>query len=114
MHGNIAVPNPLIANKAKLHFASKYHNFVELIQDISGGIIATSPDKKDWENPDIHDLFEHYLGGSDKYSTLDRLKMVHGRMRHVCSHESAFTKSPPSMPKGPWRPKDDDLRRIAR
>lgn len=90
MHGNIAVPNPLIANMAKLHFASKYHNFVELIQDISGGIIATSPDKKDWENPDIHDYLEHYLGGSAKYSTLDRLKMVHETMRHVCSHESAF------------------------
>jgi 4-hydroxybutyryl-CoA dehydratase/vinylacetyl-CoA-Delta-isomerase len=90
MHGNIAVPNPLIANMAKLHFASKYHNFIELIQDISGGIIATSPDKKDWENPDIHDYLEHYLGGSSKHSTLDRLKMVHETMRHVCSHDSAF------------------------
>jgi len=90
MDGNIPVPNPLIANMAKLHFASKYHNFVELIQDISGGIIATSPDKKDWENPDIHDYLEHYLGGSEKYSTLDRLKMVHETMRHVCSYESAF------------------------
>ncbi|MCX5822893.1 MAG: 4-hydroxybutyryl-CoA dehydratase, partial [Deltaproteobacteria bacterium] len=54
MYGNIAVPNPLIANMAKLHFASKYHAFIELIQDIGGGILATAPDKKDWENPDIH------------------------------------------------------------
>ncbi len=38
MYGDIAVPNPLIANMAKLHFASKYHDFVELIQDIGGGI----------------------------------------------------------------------------
>jgi len=90
MYGDIAVPNPLIANMAKLHFASKYHAFLELIQDISGGIVATSPDKKDWENPDIHDYLEHYLGGSAKYSTLDRLKMIHETMRHVCSHESAF------------------------
>jgi 4-hydroxybutyryl-CoA dehydratase / vinylacetyl-CoA-Delta-isomerase len=90
MYGDIAVPNPLIANMAKLHFAGKYHAFMELIQDISGGIVATSPDKKDWENPDIHDYLEHYLGGSAKYSTLDRLKMVHETMRHVCSHESAF------------------------
>lgn len=90
MYGDIAVPNPLIANMAKLHFASKYHAFVELIQDISGGIIATAPDKKDWDNPDIHDYLEHYLGGSEKYSTLDRMKMIHETMRQVCSHEAAF------------------------
>jgi 4-hydroxybutyryl-CoA dehydratase/vinylacetyl-CoA-Delta-isomerase len=90
MYGDIAVPNPLIANMAKLHFASKYHAFIELIQDIGGGILATAPDKKDWENPDIHDYLEHYLGGSEKYSTLDRLKMIHETLRHVCSHESAF------------------------
>lgn len=90
MYGDIAVPNPLVANMAKLHFASKYHAFMELIQDIGGGILATAPDKKDWENPDIHDYLEHYLGGSEKYSTLERLKMIHETMRHVCSHESAF------------------------
>ena len=90
MYGDIAVPNPLICNMAKLHFASKYHNFLELIQDIGGGILATAPDKKDWENPDIHDYLDHYLGGSEKYSTLDRLMMIHETMRHVCSHESAF------------------------
>jgi hypothetical protein len=90
MYGDIAVPNPLICNMAKLHFASKYHNFLELVQDIGGGILATAPDKKDWENPDIHDYLDHYLGGSEKYSTLDRLMMIHETMRHVCSHESAF------------------------
>ena len=90
MYGDIAVPNPLIANMAKLHFASKYHEFVKLIQDIAGGIIATAPDKKDWENPDIHAYLEHYLGGSEKFNTLDRLKMIHATQRMVCSHESAF------------------------
>jgi 4-hydroxybutyryl-CoA dehydratase / vinylacetyl-CoA-Delta-isomerase len=90
MYGDIAVPNPLICNMAKLHFASKFHAFVELIQDIGGGILATAPDKKDWENPEIHEYLEHYLGGSDKYSTLERLQMIHETMRHVCSHESAF------------------------
>lgn len=90
MYGDIAVPNPLIANMAKLHFANNYHQFVKLIQDIAGGIIATSPDRKDWENPEIHDYLEHYLGGAENFSTLDRLKMIHETMRHVCSHESAF------------------------
>ncbi len=90
MHGDIAVPNPLICNMAKLHFASKYHEFMKLVQDIAGGILATCPDKKDWENPDIHDYLDHYLGGSDKYTTLERLMMIHETMRHACSHESAF------------------------
>ena len=90
MYGDIAVPNPLIANMAKLHFASRYHEIMSLVQDISGGIIATSPDKRDWDNPDIHDYLEHYLGGSDRYSTLERMHMIHETMRHACSHESAF------------------------
>jgi 4-hydroxybutyryl-CoA dehydratase/vinylacetyl-CoA-Delta-isomerase len=90
MYGDIAVPNPLIANMAKLHFASKYHEFVKLIQDIAGGLLATSPDRKDWENPDIHDYLEHYLGGSAKFSTEDRLKMIAAAQRMVCSHESSF------------------------
>ncbi len=90
MYGDVAVPNPLVANMAKLHFASKYHEFVKLIQDIGGGILATSPDRRDWENPDIHGYLEHYLGGVAEESALDRLKMVHETMRHVCSHESAF------------------------
>jgi len=90
MFGDIAVPNPLTANMAKLHFASKYHDFVKLIQDIGGGILATSPDKRDWNNTDIHDYLEHYLGGAQEYSTMERLQMIHETMRHVCSHESAF------------------------
>ncbi|OPL16796.1 MAG: hypothetical protein AVO39_00535 [delta proteobacterium MLS_D] len=90
MYGEIAVPNPLIANMAKLHFASKYHEILELVQDISGGIIATAPDKRDWDNPDIHGYLEHYLGGSDRYTTLERMHMIHETMRQACSHESAF------------------------
>ncbi len=77
MYGDIAVPNPLIRNMAQLHFASKYHEIISLVQDISDGIIATPPDKRDWNNPDIHDYQEHYLGGSAKLSTLERMQMIH-------------------------------------
>ena len=90
MFGPIAAPNPLIANMAKLHFASGYHAFTAKIQDIAGGIVATAPDRKDWDNPETRGYLEHYLGGSDRFSTLDRLKMIHETMRQVCSHESAF------------------------
>ncbi|HEX7373143.1 MAG TPA: 4-hydroxyphenylacetate 3-hydroxylase N-terminal domain-containing protein, partial [Thermodesulfobacteriota bacterium] len=90
MYGDIAVPNPLITNMAKLHFAGKYHEIMKLVQDICGGIIATTPDKKDWDNPDIHAYLEHYLGGSGKSSTEERLRMIHLAQRMACSHESAF------------------------
>jgi 4-hydroxybutyryl-CoA dehydratase/vinylacetyl-CoA-Delta-isomerase len=90
MYGEIAVPNPLITNMAKLHFAGKYHEIMKLAQDICGGIIATTPDKKDWDNPDIHAYLDHYLGGSAKFSTEERMRMIHLAQRMLCSHESAF------------------------
>jgi len=90
MYGAIAAPNPLIANMAKLHFASGFHDLTAKIQDIAGGILATAPDKRDWDNPEIHGYLEHYLGGAGEHSTLDRLKMIHHTIREVCSHEAAF------------------------
>lgn len=89
MYGDIAVPNILITNMAKFHFASSYHTFLEMIQDICGGIISTMPTYSDWQNPDIHDYIEHYLGGNPKYTTEERLKMVHVAHRMVASAESA-------------------------
>jgi len=89
MYGDIAVPNPLITNMAKLHFASHYHEFLEMIQDICGGIISTMPTYSDWQNPDTHDYIEYYLGGNPKYTTEERLKMVHAAHRLVASAESA-------------------------
>jgi 4-hydroxybutyryl-CoA dehydratase/vinylacetyl-CoA-Delta-isomerase len=85
MYGDIAVPNPLIANMAKLHFANKYHSFVQLIQDVSGGIITTAPTYKDWKNPATSEYMEHYLGGSEKFSTEDRLRLIELAHRLVAS-----------------------------
>jgi 4-hydroxybutyryl-CoA dehydratase/vinylacetyl-CoA-Delta-isomerase len=87
MRGDIAVPNPLIANMAKLHFATGYHNFVQLIQDVSGGIITTAPTYQDWKNPVTGEYIEHYLGGSDKYTTEQRLRLIEAAHRLVASAE---------------------------
>ena len=89
MYGEIAVPNPLIANMAKLHFANGYHRFIQLIQDVSGGIITTAPTYKDWQNPETHDYIEHYLGGSVKYTTEERLRLIEMAHRLVASAEHA-------------------------
>ncbi len=87
MYGEIAVPNPLIANMAKLHFANGYHRFIQLIQDVSGGIITTAPTYQDWQNPDTHDFIEHYLGGSVKFTTEQRLRLIELAHRMVASAE---------------------------
>jgi 4-hydroxybutyryl-CoA dehydratase/vinylacetyl-CoA-Delta-isomerase len=89
MYGEIAVPNPLIANMAKLHFANGYHNFVQLIQDVSGGIITTAPTYKDWTNPETREYMEHYLGGSVRYTTEQRLRLTEAAHRLVASAEHA-------------------------
>lgn len=89
MYGDIAVPNPLITNMAKLHFASHYHEFLEMIQVICGGIISTMPTYSDWRNPDTYDYIEYYLRGNPKYTTEERLKMIHAAHRLVASAESA-------------------------
>ena len=85
MYGEIAVPNPLIANMAKLHFANNYHRFIQLIQDVSGGIITTAPTYMDWTNPETREYMEHYLGGSEKFSTEDRLRLIETAHRLVAS-----------------------------
>ncbi|UCD59102.1 MAG: hypothetical protein JSV16_08415 [Candidatus Hydrogenedentota bacterium] len=89
MYGDIAVPNPLTANMAKLHFANNYHHFIQLIQDISGGIITTMPTYKDWTNPDTHEYMEHYLGGSEKFTTEERLRLIQQAHKMVASAEHA-------------------------
>jgi 4-hydroxybutyryl-CoA dehydratase/vinylacetyl-CoA-Delta-isomerase len=89
MHGDLAVPNPLITNMGKLHFASHYHEMVKLVQDISGGIISTMPTYLDWQNEELHKELEHYLGGSSRYTADERLRMVAWTHRMVASAESS-------------------------
>jgi 4-hydroxybutyryl-CoA dehydratase/vinylacetyl-CoA-Delta-isomerase len=89
MYGEMAVPNPLVTNMAKLHFASNYHNFIKLIQDICGGIITTAPTYRDWMNPATHDYMEHYLGGSERFTTEQRLRLIEQAHRAVASAEHA-------------------------
>lgn len=89
MYGDIAVPNPLTTNMAKLHFARNYHGFVQLIQDIAGGIITTAPTYQDWLNPETREYMEHYLGGGDKYTTEQRLQLIELAHRAVASAEAA-------------------------
>jgi len=44
----LAVPNTLITNVAKYHFAHNYHQAVQIVQDLAGGILVTGPSTEDF------------------------------------------------------------------
>jgi 4-hydroxybutyryl-CoA dehydratase/vinylacetyl-CoA-Delta-isomerase len=76
VHGGVAIPNPIISNLAKYHFAENYHKFVKDIEDLCGGIYNTAPTYKDYQNPELRDYIDKYLGGKKGIPTEDRLKIV--------------------------------------
>jgi aromatic ring hydroxylase len=69
------VPDPLLVNMAKLHFADNLHRAMGIVQDLSGGLLVTGPSEADLQNPATGPLIEKYLGGRG-VGTLDRLKLL--------------------------------------
>jgi aromatic ring hydroxylase len=59
----IFAPDPLTTNIAKSHFAHHYHQALQHVQDIAGGMLVTAPSVEDFENPETGDLLRKYLGG---------------------------------------------------
>lgn len=75
-HGGIPIPNPVITNIAKYHFAENLHTCIKAIQDISGGLLITAPTYKDFQNPKTRGYIEKYLGGKAGASAEKRLRML--------------------------------------
>lgn len=63
----IYAPDPLTTNMAKYHFAHHYHEALQHVQDIAGGMLVTGPGVEDFENPETGDLLRKYLGGRAGY-----------------------------------------------
>ncbi|MEO8538442.1 MAG: 4-hydroxyphenylacetate 3-hydroxylase N-terminal domain-containing protein [bacterium] len=59
----IYAPDALTTNMAKYHFAHNYHEALQHVQDIAGGMLVTGPGVEDFANPDTGDLLRKYLGG---------------------------------------------------
>jgi len=66
----------MYANIAKYFFAENFHEATKILQDISGGIVATIPSSKDFFNPDTKDLMEKYLGGKAGIPTEHRVRLI--------------------------------------
>ena len=60
---DIAVPNTLIVNMAKWHFAKNYHQAIAYVQDIAGGLLVTAPSGDDLSSAEIGGYVRKYLGG---------------------------------------------------
>jgi len=76
MHEGIAIPNPVITNIAKYHYANNYHSCTKALVDICGGLLSTAPTYRDWTNPEIGDLLQKYLIGKAGTTAEDRLRML--------------------------------------
>lgn len=71
----LAVPDTLVTNICKYHFASQYHEMVSLVQDIAGGLVVTGPAEEDLKNPDTQRDIEVYFGGREGVSAVQRLRL---------------------------------------
>ncbi len=88
---DLVYPNPMYANICKYYFASNWHEATKYIQDIAGGIVATCPSGKDFQNPEIHDLLDKYLGGKDGIPTENRLRLAKLIRDLTSSYEDVLT-----------------------
>jgi len=61
-HG-IFAPDALTTNMAKYHFAHHYHEALQHVQDIAGGMLVTGPGAEDFANPETGPLLRKYLAG---------------------------------------------------
>ena len=72
----VHVPDPLVVNIAKSHFAHGFHTAVQHVQDITGGLLVTAPSEADFENPETGDLLRKYLGGRSGVDGADRIRAI--------------------------------------
>jgi 4-hydroxybutyryl-CoA dehydratase/vinylacetyl-CoA-Delta-isomerase len=76
LHQGIPIPNPVITNIAKYHYANNYHAFAKALVDICGGLLSTAPTYRDWTNPEIGGFLKKYLIGKAGTSAEERLRML--------------------------------------
>jgi 4-hydroxybutyryl-CoA dehydratase / vinylacetyl-CoA-Delta-isomerase len=72
----LAVPNTLITNVAKYHFAHNYHEAVQMVQDLAGGILVTGPAAEDLTSEATREYVLKYLGGAKGFDAKKRLRLL--------------------------------------
>jgi aromatic ring hydroxylase len=72
----LAVPNTLITNVAKYHFAHNYHQAVQIVQDLAGGLLVTAPAAEDLTSESTRAYVMKYLGGAKGFDAEARLRLL--------------------------------------
>ncbi|HVA80643.1 MAG TPA: 4-hydroxyphenylacetate 3-hydroxylase N-terminal domain-containing protein [Candidatus Binataceae bacterium] len=72
----IAVPNTLLTNVAKYHFAHNYHQAVQIVQDLAGGLLVTAPAEEDLKSEATREYVLKYLGGAKGFDAEKRLRLL--------------------------------------
>ena len=49
---------------AKWTFAREFHQAIETVQDLAGGLLVTGPGGSDWDSPEVRPVLEKYLPGA--------------------------------------------------
>jgi len=73
----IAVPNTLLVNVAKYHFAHNYHHCVQILQDLAGGLLVTAPAAEDWSCKETSQYVRKLLGASKDVDVEERLRLMY-------------------------------------
>ena len=73
----IWLPDPLIVNSGLNTIRSTIGKHLEYLHDIAGGLVATMPTEEDWENPELRKYMERALRGNRRYTTEQRLRVLH-------------------------------------
>jgi len=72
----LAVPNTLLVNVAKYHFAHNYHQAVQIVQDLAGGLLVTAPAAEDLSSEATRAYVLKYLGGRADCDAETRLRLM--------------------------------------
>lgn len=72
----LAVPNTLLTNVAKYHFAHNYHQAVQIVQDLAGGLLVTAPSAEDLTSEATREYVMKYMGGAKGFDAEARLRLL--------------------------------------
>ena len=76
LEDGVAVPNTLLTNVAKYHFAHNYHQGVQIVQDLAGVLLVTAPGEEDLKSEATREYVLKYMGGAKGFDAEKRLRLL--------------------------------------
>ena len=73
---NQVAPDPMTVNLAKSHFAHGYHEAVQHVQELAGGLLVTGPGDEDWASEELRPFLSKYLAGREGIGGEQRIRMM--------------------------------------